>query len=54
VQSVPRFYKQDKSRVYLVARYSAAGKDVTREAEGSMALDVVTRQPMKIQQTQKI
>ena len=54
IRSVTRCCKQDKSRVQLVLRQSAASKDVNTEAEGSTALGAVTRQPMKTQQTEKI
>jgi hypothetical protein len=52
---VPRYYKQDKSSVYLVVRQSPASKDVNTEVEGATALEVVTRQRLvKTQQTEKI
>jgi hypothetical protein len=55
VRSVPRCYKQDKSRVYLVVRQSPASKGVNTEAEEATALIAVTRrQPAKIQQTEKM
>jgi hypothetical protein len=43
VLSLPRYYKQDKSRVSLVVRQSPAGKDVNTEAEEATALEAVTR-----------
>jgi hypothetical protein len=53
--SVPRCYKQDKSRVQLVVRHWSASKDVNTEAEGATALQAVTRQRLvKTQQTEKI
>jgi hypothetical protein len=52
---VSRCYKQDKFRVYLVVRESPASKDMNKEAEGAMLLEVVTRQRLvKTQQTEKI
>jgi hypothetical protein len=38
----------------MVVRHSAAGKYVNTEAKESMALEAATRQPLKIQQTQKV
>jgi hypothetical protein len=55
VRSVPRCYKQNKSRVQLVVRHSPAVKNVKAEDEEATALEAVTRrQPVKIQQTEKI
>jgi hypothetical protein len=54
VRSMPRCYKQDKSKVKLVGRQSSTSKDVNTEAEEATALVAVTRrQPVKIQQTEK-
>jgi hypothetical protein len=54
VPSLPRCYKQDKSRVWSVVRESPVSKGVNTEAEGSTALEAVTRQGMvKPQQTEK-
>jgi hypothetical protein len=54
VRSVPRCYKQDKYRVYILARQSPASKNVNTEAEEATVLEAVTRrQPVKIQQTEK-
>jgi ribosomal protein S2 len=54
MRSVPRCYKQDKSRVQSVGRQSQASKGVNTEAEEAMALEAITRwQPVKIQQTEK-
>jgi hypothetical protein len=47
--SVPRCYKQDKSRLQLVVR-----QNVNTEVEGFAALKAVTRQRLvKTQQTEK-
>jgi hypothetical protein len=43
VRSVPRCYKQDKSRVHLIVGQSRASKDVNTEAEVSTAFAAVTR-----------
>jgi hypothetical protein len=52
--SVPRYCKQDKSRIYLVVRQPRANKDVNTEAEEATALEAVTRrQPMEIQESEK-
>jgi hypothetical protein len=49
VWSVPRCYKQGKSRVQLIVRYSPAREDVNKEAKEATALKAVTRrQPVKI------
>jgi hypothetical protein len=53
VRPVPRCYKQDNWSNELVVGQSPASKDVNTEAEGSTVLKAVTRQPVKIQQTQK-
>jgi hypothetical protein len=54
MRSVPRCYKQDKSRIYSVVRYSPSSKDVNTEDEEATALEAVTRrQPVKIQQAEK-
>jgi hypothetical protein len=54
VRSVPRCYKQDRSRLRLVVRQSPGSKDVNIEAEGTTALEAVTkRQPLKMQQIAK-
>jgi hypothetical protein len=55
VRSMPRCYKQKKSRVLLVVRKSPASKeDVNTEAEETTVLEAVTRrQPLKIQHTEK-
>jgi hypothetical protein len=48
MRSVARCYMQDKSRISLVLRQLPASKDVNVEAEGSTALEAVTRrQPLK-------
>jgi hypothetical protein len=49
VRFMPRCYKQDKSRVYLVGRQSPASKGVNIKAEEA----VIRRQPVKVQQTEK-
>jgi hypothetical protein len=55
MRSVPRCYKQDKSRFESVVRQSSASKDVNTEVEVSADLEAVTRrQLVKIQQTEKI
>jgi hypothetical protein len=56
LRSVPRCYKQDNSRVYeLVGGQSSTSKGMNMEAKEATALEAVTRrQPMKIQQTEKI
>jgi hypothetical protein len=43
VRSSPRFYEQDKSRVWLVEIQSPASKDVNTEVEGSTTFEAVTR-----------
>jgi hypothetical protein len=43
VGSVPRCFKQAKSRVQLVVRQSPASKDVNTEVERSTALEAVTK-----------
>jgi hypothetical protein len=54
VRSVPRCYKQDKSRVSLVVRQSPASKDVNTEAEETTVLETITRRQLaKIQQIEK-
>jgi hypothetical protein len=54
VQSVPRCYMRDRSRILLVVRQSPAIKDVNTEVEGSAALEVVIRQRLvKTQQSEK-
>jgi hypothetical protein len=54
VRSVPKYYKQEKSRFQLVVRQSSASKDMSTEAEEITAMEAVTRrQPMKRQQTEK-
>jgi hypothetical protein len=64
--SVPRLYNEEQlrlresletavRRVELVMRQSLASKGVNTEAEEATALEAVTRrQPVKIQQTEKI
>jgi hypothetical protein len=53
MRSVPRCYKQDKSRVKLVVRQPLVSKDVNTEVEGTTTLKAVTRQRlMKTQQTE--
>jgi hypothetical protein len=42
MRSVPKCYKQDKSRIYPVLRYSPTSKDVNTEAEEATALEAVT------------
>jgi hypothetical protein len=49
---VPRCYKQDNWSNELVVGQSPASKDVNMEAQGSTVLEAVTRQPVKIQQTE--
>jgi hypothetical protein len=54
VWSMPRCYKQDKSRFESVERHSPASKDVNTEAEEGTVLEAVTRRyPVKIQQTER-
>jgi hypothetical protein len=49
MRSVPRCYKQDKSKFELVVRQSPANKDENTEAEKATVLKAVTRrQPVKI------
>jgi hypothetical protein len=43
VRSVPRCYKQENSRIWLVVRESRASKIVNTEAEEAAALEAVTR-----------
>jgi hypothetical protein len=53
--SVPRCFKQDKFRFELDVKQSPASNDVNTEAEEATALEAITRrQPVKIQQTEKI
>jgi hypothetical protein len=55
VRSLPRCFKQDKSRVQLVVRQSPASKGVNTAAEEATVFEAVTRrQPVKIQQNEKI
>jgi hypothetical protein len=50
MRSVPRCYKQDKSKVELVVRQLLASK-----YEKATALEAITkRQPVKIQHTEKV
>jgi hypothetical protein len=42
--SLPRCYKQDKSRIELAVRQSSTSKDVNTEIEESTAFEAVTRQ----------
>jgi uncharacterized protein (DUF2461 family) len=52
MQSVPRYFKQDKFSVYFVVRESLNTKDVSTYSEESGALgDVTRRQPAKTQRT---
>jgi hypothetical protein len=52
VRSVPRCYKQDRFRVWLVVRQSPASTDVNTEIEKATTLEAVTRQqPVTINQT---
>jgi hypothetical protein len=54
MQSVPRCYQQDWSRIKLVLRQSPGNKDVNKEVDGSTALEADTRQRLlKTQQTGK-
>jgi hypothetical protein len=54
MRSLPRCYKQDRSRIELVGRQSPASKNVNTEGEEATALEAVTRrQPVKIEQTEK-
>jgi hypothetical protein len=54
MRSVPKCYKQDKSRIQLVVRQSPASKGVKMELEESTAFEAVTRQRLvKIQQNEK-
>jgi hypothetical protein len=51
-RSVPKCYKQDKSRVQLVVRQSQDSKGVIMEVEGSTAFEAVTRERLvKTEQT---
>jgi hypothetical protein len=53
VRSMPRYYKEKKSRVELVVRESTALLANT-EVEGSTLFEAfIRRQPVKIQQTEK-
>jgi hypothetical protein len=53
-QSMPRCYKQNKSRIQLAVRRSSISMDVNTELEEATALEAVTRrQPVKIEQTVK-
>jgi hypothetical protein len=55
MRSVPRCYKQDKSRFQLVLRESPISKDLNTEVEGSTALEAVTRQRLvKRQRTEYV
>jgi hypothetical protein len=51
MRSVPRCFKQDKSRIYLLVRQPPANKDVNREAEEATALKAAIRQQLGTQQT---
>jgi hypothetical protein len=54
MRPLPKCYKQDKPRFYLVVRQSPAIKDVNKEGEEATALEaVIRRQPVKIQLTEK-
>jgi hypothetical protein len=54
MRTVPRFYKQDKPRIWLVVRQLSAIKSVNTEAAEATALEAVTRQRLvKIQQTEQ-
>jgi hypothetical protein len=48
-----RCYEQEKSRVQLVARKSSTSKGVYKEAVEAMALEAITRQLVKTQQTEE-
>jgi hypothetical protein len=55
VQSMPRYYRRDKSRVWLVVRQSPASNDVNTEVDEAAGLEVITRrQLVKLQQAEKI
>jgi hypothetical protein len=54
VRSLPRCYKQDKSRIELVVTQSPASNDVSTEADEATTLEAVNRRELvKIQQTEK-
>jgi hypothetical protein len=54
MRSVPRCYKQEKYKIYLLVRDSPVCKDVNTEAERTTALEAVTRQRLvKTRQTEK-
>jgi hypothetical protein len=44
MRSVPKYYKQAKSRVCSVVRQSSTSKDMNTEADEATALEAVTRQ----------
>jgi hypothetical protein len=51
--SVPRCFKQDKSRIWLVVIHSPASKDVNTEVEVYTALEAASRKRLlKTQQTE--
>jgi hypothetical protein len=49
----PHCFKSLRSNAELVVKLSPASKDVNTEAEEAMALEAVTRQPVKTQQIEK-
>jgi hypothetical protein len=51
--SLPKCYKQVRSRIYLVVRQSPASKVVNTEPEEATALEAVTRRLVKTRQTEK-
>jgi hypothetical protein len=61
VLSVPRLYKEQQLRfgtavrgVDVIVKQSPASRNVSREAEETMALEAVTRrEPVKVQQSEK-
>jgi hypothetical protein len=54
MRSMPLCYKQDKSRIRLVVRYSLTSKNMNTEVEKATALEAVTRRhPVKKQQIEK-
>jgi hypothetical protein len=54
MRPLPRYYKQVKSRFYLVMRQSPVIKVVNTGGKKATALEaVIRRQPVKIQQTEE-
>jgi hypothetical protein len=55
MQSLPRCYRRNKSRIWLGVRQSPASNDTNTEDDEATALEAITRrQPVKLQQAEKV